>query len=166
MTQIQKKKKNGRPVLEKKTLQKTFFTSVLIIIREMAKNHREKYWEDVAVNLSENILSATETMTQKSSIYLLGMSNHIFNFTFKTSQYPFVAYLCCMYILKFFEKKKTKKHDFARLIFAFKKFQEMRTKSLFLSFQNSFSTSYFPLSREPLDQSSSLTPLWKNNWKL
>ena len=37
MTQIQKKKKNGRPVLEKKTLQKTFFTSVLTIAREMAK---------------------------------------------------------------------------------------------------------------------------------
>ena len=29
MTQMQKNKKNGRPVLEKKTLQKTFFTSVL-----------------------------------------------------------------------------------------------------------------------------------------
>ena len=37
MTQIQKKKKNGRPVLEKKTLQKTFFTSVLFIAGEMAK---------------------------------------------------------------------------------------------------------------------------------
>ena len=37
MTQIQKKKKNGRPVLEKKTLQKTFFTSVLTIAREIPK---------------------------------------------------------------------------------------------------------------------------------
>ena len=37
MTQMQKNKKNGRPVLEKKTLQKTFFTSVLTIAREMAK---------------------------------------------------------------------------------------------------------------------------------
>ena len=36
MTQIQKNK-NGRPNLEKKTLQKTFFTSVLTIAREMAK---------------------------------------------------------------------------------------------------------------------------------
>ena len=37
MTQIQKKKEKDRPVLEKKTLQKTFFTSVLTIAREMAK---------------------------------------------------------------------------------------------------------------------------------
>ena len=37
MTQIQKKKKNDRPVPEKKTLQKTFFTSVITITREMAK---------------------------------------------------------------------------------------------------------------------------------
>ena len=37
MTQIQKKGKNCRPVLEKKTLQKTFFTSVLTIARVMAK---------------------------------------------------------------------------------------------------------------------------------
>ena len=32
-----KKEKTGRPFLEKKTLQKTFFTSVLTIAREMAK---------------------------------------------------------------------------------------------------------------------------------
>ena len=41
MTQIQKKKKNGRSVLEKKTLQKTFFTSALTIAREMAKTKGE-----------------------------------------------------------------------------------------------------------------------------
>ena len=48
--------------------------------------------------------------------------------------------ICCssmtgsldMCILKF------KKHDFAMLIFSFKKFQEMGTKSLFLSFQIAF----------------------------
>ena len=40
------------------------------------------------------------------------------------------------------------KHDFARLIFFLKKFQEMRTKSLFLRFQNSFSAGYFPISPE------------------
>ena len=39
-----------------------------------------------------------------------------------------------MYILKLFLKR----HGFARLIFAFEKFQEMGTESLFLSFQNSF----------------------------
>ena len=52
------------------------------------------------------------------------MSNHIFNFIFKTLQYPFVT------SLKVFLKKK---HDFTILIFSFKKFQEMGTKSLFLS---------------------------------
>ena len=41
----------------------------------------------MSVNLSENI-TATETMTQGSSIYLQGMPSHIFNFTLKTSQYP------------------------------------------------------------------------------
>ena len=51
-------------------------------------------------------------------------------------------------------------------MFTFKKFQEMGTKSLFLSFQNSFSASYLPISQEPLDQNSSLTPLWNNNEKL
>ena len=35
MTQIQRKTKNGWTVLEKKTLQKIFFTSVLTIAREM-----------------------------------------------------------------------------------------------------------------------------------
>ena len=65
-----------------------------------------------------------------------------------------------MYILKFFFLKK---HDFASLSFTVKKFQEMATKSLFLSFQNSFSASYFPISQETLDQNSSLTPLWNSN---
>ena len=56
-----------------------------------------------------------------------------------------------------------KKHDFARLIFSFRKFQVMGTKSQILSFQNSFSASYFPISQESLDHNSSLTPLWNNN---
>ena len=63
-----------------------------------------------------------------------------------------------MYILKF-----EKGHDFARSIFSFKKFQEVLTKSLFLSFQNSFPASYFLISQEPRDQNSSLTLLWNNN---
>ena len=58
------------------------------------KNLREKYWKDVSVNLSENKTTATESMMQKSFIYLLGMSNHKFNFIFKISQYPVVASLC------------------------------------------------------------------------
>ena len=65
-----------------------------------------------------------------------------------------------IYILIFFFKKK---HNFARLIFSFKKFQEMGTKPLFLSFQKSFSASYFLISQEPLDRNSSLTPLLNNN---
>ena len=43
------------------------------------------------------------------------------------------------------------------------KFEEMGAKSLFLSFQNSFSVNYFPMSQEPLDQNSSLTSLRNNN---
>ena len=88
------KEKNGRPGLEKETLQKTLFTSVLTIAREIPqKNQRKKSCQDVSVNCFENIPTATETITQKFSIYLLGMSNHIFKFIFKTSQYPFDAYL-------------------------------------------------------------------------
>ena len=81
------------------------------------------------------------------------MSNQIFNSIFKNSQYPFVAFhlFIDMYILIFFFFF----NDFARLIFSFKKFQEMGTKSPFLSFQNSFSASYFPISDKPLDQNSS-----------
>ena len=82
-----------------------------------------KSWPDVSVNLSENILTGTETLTQESSIYLLGMSNHTSNFIFKTSQYPWE--ICCssitdslgIYILKWKEKP-----NFARLIVSFKKF--------------------------------------------
>ena len=106
----------------------------------------------MSANLSENIPTgtATETMMQKSSIYLLGMSNHIFNFIYKTSQYPFVASLCWYVYFKVFFKKKT---WFCKVIFAFKKFQEMGTKieSQFLGFRNGFSAGYFPISQEPLD---------------
>ena len=49
--------------------------------------------------------SKTETIMQKSSIYLLGMSNPIFNFIFKTWQYPFVASLCWYVYFKVFFKK-------------------------------------------------------------
>ena len=69
------KEKDGKPGLEKETLQKELFTSVLIIARQLPqKNQREKSCQDVSVNLSENILTATETITQKFSIiYLLEM---------------------------------------------------------------------------------------------
>ena len=43
MTQIKKKKKNGRAGLEKDTLEKTFFTSLLTIAREIPQKYeREK----------------------------------------------------------------------------------------------------------------------------
>ena len=68
-----------------KTLQKTFFTSVLTIIREiLQKNQREKSWQDVSVNLSENIPTATETIAQKI-LYMLGMSKNIFKFFSKNN---------------------------------------------------------------------------------
>ena len=56
-----KKEKKGKTDLEKKTLQRTFFTSVLIIAREIPKKiKREKSWQDVSVNLYENISTGTE----------------------------------------------------------------------------------------------------------
>ena len=130
--------------MEKKNLQKIFLISVLTITREIPKkkkNEREKSWQYVSVNLSDNIPTATEKMTQKFSRYLLVMSNHIFRFIFKTSKYPFVASLC--WYVYFKVVFIFLKYDFARLIFSVKKFQEMGTNSPFLSFQNSFSASYF-----------------------
>ena len=149
MAQIQRLKKNGRSGLEKQTPQKTLFTSVLTIARELPHKNQKESWQDVPVNLSENIPTATETVTQKFSIiYLLGVSNHIFKLIFKTSQHPLVASLCWYVYFKDFVKKE---HGFARLMFSVKKFQEMGTKSLFQNFQNSFSGSYFPISQEQLD---------------
>ena len=81
-------------VWKKKTLQKTFFTSVLTIAREIPKKIEGKNPDKMCCDLCENIPTATERMTQKFSIYLVVMSNHIFKFIFKTSQYPFVASLC------------------------------------------------------------------------
>ena len=112
------------------------------------------------VILAENITATTETMTQKLSIYVVGMSTIYSNSYLKLHNTHLLHLFVDMYILKFFFLKK---HDFASLSFTVKKFQEMATKSLFLSFQNSFSASYFPISQEPLDQNSSLTPLWNNN---
>ena len=103
----------------------------------------------MSVNLSENIPTAADIMTKKLSIYLPGMSNHIFRIIFKTSQYPFVESLSWYVYFKVFFKKK--QLDFARLIFSVKKFQEMGTKSLFLCLQNSFSDSYFQISQEQFD---------------
>ena len=75
------------PGLEKKTLQKTFVT-FLSHLSHLKKNKSLKFWLDVSVNLCQDIPTATETTTQKSSIYLLGMSNHIFKFIFKNFTKP------------------------------------------------------------------------------
>ena len=69
----------------------------------------KKSSQDVSVNLSANIPTATEKVTQKFSIYLLEMSNHIFKLIFKTLQYPFVASLC-WYV--HFKVSFLKRHDF------------------------------------------------------
>ena len=63
-----------------------------------------------------------------------------------------------MYIYKFFLFFLI----FERLIFSFKKFQEIGAKFLFQSFRNSFSTSYLPIYQEGLDQNRSLTLIIEN----
>ena len=163
MTQIQKKKKKCRPVLEKKTLQKTFFTSVLTAAREMAKN-KGKNIDQMCQLIFLKIYPPQQKQWRKIPRYIYWECQTIYSTSYLKLHNTQLLYLFVdMYILKYFFLKR---HDFARSIFAFKKFQEMVTKSLFLIFQNSFSASYFPISQEPLDQNSSLTPLWNNNWKL
>ena len=105
MAQIQKKKKWQSRSGKRGSSEDTFHI-ILTIAREIPqKSQREKSWQDVSVNLSENIPTATETMKQKFSVYLLGMLNHIFKFLFKTSQYPFVASTCWYVYFKVFLKK-------------------------------------------------------------
>ena len=67
-------------------------------------------------------------------------------FFFQMSSFVALVLLVLLYILKF-----KKKHDFARLIFS-----QLRN---FKKWGNS----YFPISKEPLDQNSTLPPLWNNN---
>ena len=114
----------------------------------------------MSVNFSENIPTVTETMTQKFSIlYFYWECQATYpNSFFKHHNTHLLHLFVDMYILKLFFLKK-KKHDFARLMFSVKKFQETGIKSLFLSFQNSFSASYFPVSQEALSQNSLFTPL-------
>ena len=89
MVQIQKRKKRQDRSRKKDSSEDIFYIS-LIIAREIPKKiKREKSWQDVSVNLYENIPQA-----QKLSVYLLGISNYISKFIFKTSQCPFVASLC------------------------------------------------------------------------
>ena len=115
--------------------------------------------------ISLKIYPQQQKQRHKNSLYIYWECQTIYSNSYlKTSQNPFVTFLCWYLYSKvvfLFEK-----HDFSRLIFFVKKFQEMGTKALFGSFPNGFSASYFPVSQEPLDQISSLTVLWNNNWKL
>ena len=86
MAQIQKKEKNVGTGLEKKTLQKTSFTSVLTTAREIPIKIEGKNPDKMCCDISENIPTETKRMTQKFSIYLLEMSNDIFKSIYKTSQ--------------------------------------------------------------------------------
>ena len=94
--------------------------------RNAKNNQREKSWQDVSVNLSENIPTATETVAQKFSIYLLGMSNHISKFIFKTSKYPFVASL--FWYVYFFKKSWFSKVKIAFQLVIFQYFKNHLTK--------------------------------------
>ena len=49
--------------------------------------------QNASNNLSKSMPPARETMTQKPSINLLGMSSHILNFLFKISQHPLMNVL-------------------------------------------------------------------------
>ena len=97
MAQIQKKKKECRPGLEKETLQKIFFISVVTIAREMPKIIKGKNPDRMCLLIFLKIYPQQQKQWHKNSlyfsIYLLGMSNHISKFIFKTSKYPFVASL-------------------------------------------------------------------------
>ena len=80
-------------------------------------------------------------MTQKFSTYFYWECQTIYSNSYLKLHISYLFHLFVdMYMLKGSFKKKL---DYARLIFSLKKFQEMGTKSLFLTFQNSFSASYF-----------------------
>ena len=98
-----KKEKNVGPGLEKKTLQKTSFTSVLATATEILIKIEGKNPDKMCCDLSENIPTATKRMTQKFSIYLLGMSNDIYlNSYLKLHNTHLLHLFVDMYILKCF----------------------------------------------------------------
>ena len=158
MTQIQKKKNKKASQFWKKRLFRRHFH----ISFEMAKNQREN-----TDNMCQLIFLKTYPQQQKkwckNPLYIYWECQTIYSpLHLKLHNTHLMHIFVDIYTLKFFSEKDM----IARLNAAFKKLQEMGTKSLFLSFQNSFSFSYFPISQEPLHQNSSLTPLWNNNWKL
>ena len=62
------KQKNEGPFWWKRLFSKTFHIN-RVLNREKPKKQREKSWQDVSVNLSENIPTITKTTTYKSSVF-------------------------------------------------------------------------------------------------
>ena len=81
------KQKKGRPFLEKRLFSKRFHISFNHSYGN-TKQQREKYRQDVSVNLSEKTPTITQAMTYKFSMYLLGMLNYIENFTILMNESP------------------------------------------------------------------------------
>ena len=143
---------------------KTFF---ILVNKKNAQNQSKKYWQDLSVNLSK--YPRQEKQWPKYPLYIYSGCQAIFNFYSKLHSTPewnslsmkefqmssFVSLeSSVLQIYAFWTLKE--KHDFVRLIFSLKKFQEIMTKSLFLNFQNSFLAEYFPMPQEPIGQESSL----------
>ena len=88
-----------------------------------------------------NIYPQQQKQWRKSPLYIYWECQTIYStLNLKLHNTHLLHLFVDMYVSKLFFKKK---HDFARLIFAFKKIQEMGIKSLFLSFQKSFSVVIF-----------------------
>ena len=156
MTQIQRKKKMTGQFWKNKTLQKISFTAVLTIAREMAKT-KDKNTDEICELIFLKIYPQQQNWEcQTYSNYIYWESQTIYSASYLKLHTNQLLHLFVDMYFKVFLKTI---HDFARLIFAFNKFQEVGTKSLFLSFQISLSASYFPISQAPLDQNSSMTSL-------
>ena len=117
---------------------KRLFKSVLTIAGEMTKT-KGKNPDKMCQLIFLEINPQKQKQWHKNPLYIYWECQTIF----KTSQYLFVASLYWSVYFKVFLKK----HDFARLISSLKKFQEIRIKSLFLSFQKLFSKLFSNISR-------------------
>ena len=98
----QKKGRKWQVSSEKNDFSENIFHISFIQSHRNSKKLMEKSWQDVSVNLSENVPTITKTITQKSCLCLLAMSKHPFNLIFKTSQYLFITSLCRFVYFKVF----------------------------------------------------------------
>ena len=102
MTQIQKKKKKCKPVLEKKTLQKTFLTSVLTAAREMAKN-KGKNIDQMCQLTFLKIYPQQQKQWRKNARYIYWECQTIYSTSYLKLHNTQLLYLFVdMYILKYF----------------------------------------------------------------